>query len=106
MTETKKLHWTQRPENRDKLMRMVRRGAKANQAKAKKPQKRKYTKKPTPTPNHATNTHPASAIPPEIIAYGLGYVESWLAVFSQSAGVPQSTLAYELGTALRAKGRG
>ncbi len=82
-----KIHWTNRPENKAKLKKMLRAAA-VTRAK-------KNAAQSTP----ATET----GIPDDTFAYALGHVECWLDTYAKSAGVPAAALTARLGKVLQSK---
>lgn len=94
VVKTTKLHWTQRPENKAKVLAMAKRGRRTRKA-----QKRARTSIPHPETN-------AGDIPQDTFAYALGYIECWLEAYAKSAGIPSEALAAKLGKVLQVKSRG
>ena len=83
----KRIHWTHRPENKEKLKAMSRKAA--------------QTRK-----NGKTTAQDTDAIPEATFAYALGHIECWVDTFAKSAGVPPAALAAQLGAILSRKSRG
>lgn len=90
----KKLHWTQRPGGKERLSAAV----KASYRK-KKRELNLVKESPNAQPPRS------EAIPSDVRAYALGYIECWVQAYAASAGVSGETLTAELGEILRGKGR-
>lgn len=84
---TKKLHWTQRPENRARVV------ALAKKRHAKRPMTSRSPKRETPD---ATDLHA------EETAYAFGFTQSWLYAYAERTGIARQTLAYRVGKLLQA----
>ena len=87
---SKSLHWTQRPENKEKL--------KASHRKAVRSKKAARTVVSTPTTQTSVTT-----VPEDTFAYALGFVECWIQTYASSAGVSSEALASRMGKVLQGK---
>jgi hypothetical protein len=92
---SKPVHWTKRPENAERVKKMVK----------KREASRKRNKRAaahTPTTEQANGT----TISEDVFAYALGWTECWITTYAASAGVPPEALAARMGEVLSVKNRG
>lgn len=90
----KLVHWTQRPENKEKIRKMR---EKANRTRKRHQQS---TTHPSPRASHVAD------IAQDTFAYALGHVECWIEIYAKSSGVSAESLAAKLGAVLSVKSRG
>lgn len=105
MPNGKKIHWTQRPENKARVKASLK---KAHAAKQVNKKKRAQAKKQSPsssTPAKASHVKVRERIQEGVFSYALGHVECWIATYAASADVSAEALAAELGAVLSRKVR-
>lgn len=90
------VHWTKRPENAKKVKLMLRR-RQLTRAATQRNKNSAVLPPSTPESQHA--------VPQDVFAYALGYLECWLESYAKSASVSPEALAARMGEVLSVKSR-